>query len=156
MAADRRPLDATDERLLGLLREDARRTAAALAEQLGVSAASVRRRLARLEQGVIAGYTVVLDHDRVGPSVQAYVELDFSADTDVSRFLAEAVKRPQVREASTLAGHPDAILRVRVGSNDDLRELVTELRKDHRHGRVTGSKILVALGRQRHQPGRGG
>lgn len=80
--------------------------------------------------------------DLVGPSLEPYLELSFPGSTDVYGFVTEAVKRPQVREASTIAGNPDAVLRLRVRDVDELREVVTFLRK---RGRTTASKTLVAL-----------
>jgi Lrp/AsnC family leucine-responsive transcriptional regulator len=77
-----------------------------------LSATAVRRRITSLEEaGVIVTYTAVLDHSRVERTLEAYVELDFASRTDVQAFLADAVSRPEVREASTLAGQPGAILR---------------------------------------------
>src|SRR6185436_5698722 len=106
-------LDATDDLILQMLGEDARQPATDMADRTGLSSAAVRRRIARLERlGVIAKYTVVLDHDQLEPSVEAYVGLSFAGDTNVQAILEELVKRPEVREASTLAGEPDAMVRL--------------------------------------------
>jgi DNA-binding Lrp family transcriptional regulator len=50
-----------DQRLLGLLRKNARRSISDLAGDLGISRSSVYVRMERLERaGIIAGYTVLL------------------------------------------------------------------------------------------------
>ena len=142
------PLDDIDRRILELLGENARQSATAISSHVALTPGAVRRRIAKLdEEGVIARYTVVLDHDKVGPSVEAYVELSFSGSADVQAILEEAVSWPEVREASTLAGDPDALVRLRVDDADHLRDTVIKLRQ-LKH--VTGSKTLFALGRMRH------
>ena len=67
-------MDELDQRLIDLLRTDARAPAARLARLLGLSRTTVQSRLERLERsGVIAGYTVRLaeGHDRL--QITAYV-----------------------------------------------------------------------------------
>ena len=67
-------LDPTDLRLLALLRENARRNVSSLAEELGVSRASIYARVSRLEQmKVIAGYTVRMGADYGRNLVRAHV-----------------------------------------------------------------------------------
>ncbi|MXU63980.1 Lrp/AsnC family transcriptional regulator [Oceanomicrobium pacificus] len=57
-------MDTLTERLVAILRRDARRPVAKLAADLGVSRATVRNRLERLEQsGELVGYTAVLRSD---------------------------------------------------------------------------------------------
>jgi len=54
-------LDQIDQRLIALLRHNARESVATLAARLGVSRGTVTNRLRRLEdEGVIAGYTLRL------------------------------------------------------------------------------------------------
>lgn len=141
-------LDATDHKIIRLLQDDARQPATEIAKHLDITPGAVRRRIERLEErGVINHYTVVLNHGKVGPSVEAYLELTFEGGADVPEFLAKAVKRTEIREASTIAGNPDAIVRLRVESLERLREAVIEIRN---MGPVTGTKTLVALDRYRH------
>ena len=99
------------------------------------------------ESGIIDHYTVVIDHEKVGSSVEAYVELTFKGGADVQTILGEAMDEySEIREASTLAGDLDAMVRLRVKDPDDLRDTVMRLRQLKS---VTGSKTLFALGRMR-------
>jgi Lrp/AsnC family transcriptional regulator, leucine-responsive regulatory protein len=97
--------------------------------------------------GAIVGYTTVCKHSLVEDTLEAYIELDFGVETNVQAFLEREVKKPQVREASTLAGHPDAILRLRVKSLEELQQIVIEMRKSKE---ITSSKTLIAFDRVRH------
>lgn len=141
-------LDDLDHEILKLLSEDARRSPAAIAERMDLSATAIRRRIARMEDvGAIVGYTTVCKHSLVEDALEAYIELDFGVETNVQAFLEREVKKPQVREASTLAGHPDAILRLRVKSLEELQEIVMQMRESKE---ITSSKTLIAFDRVRH------
>lgn len=61
-------LDEVDRGILHMLQQDARETtAAAMAEETGVSASTVRNRIAHLEaEGVIDSYVPHLDYERAG------------------------------------------------------------------------------------------
>jgi DNA-binding Lrp family transcriptional regulator len=142
-------IDEIDKEILQQLRSEGRKSAGAIAESLGMTAGAVRRRIARLEKDeVIAGYTAVINHEKVDRAIEAYVLLTFRGRADVQTILEkETETNAEVREFSTLAGDPDAMVRVRVTDVSKLREVVTKLRE---MTDVTGSKTLVALGRQRN------
>jgi DNA-binding Lrp family transcriptional regulator len=64
-------MDDLDQRLLVLLRHNGRRSISDLAIELGVSRATVRARIERMErQGDIVGYTVILRADAVSLPVR--------------------------------------------------------------------------------------
>ncbi|TIO04430.1 MAG: Lrp/AsnC family transcriptional regulator, partial [Mesorhizobium sp.] len=70
-------MDALDERLVTLLRHDARRSVSDLALDLGVSRATVRGRMERLEKsGEIIGYTVVLRADAVDQRIRGVMMIE--------------------------------------------------------------------------------
>lgn len=136
-------LDEIDNRILDLLGEDARRTVADIAERVSLSPAPVRRRIQRLErEGAIAGYTTILDHRRLGSSVEAFTELRFAGDTAVEDMLTTVTQIPEVREVFTTAGDPDALVRIRVQDVEHLKHVVNRLRMS---GHVTGTKTLMVL-----------
>jgi Lrp/AsnC family transcriptional regulator, leucine-responsive regulatory protein len=136
-------LDQIDRRILELLSNDARRTIADIATRVNLSPAPVKRRIDRLRNsGVIAGYTVVLDHAMIGPSIDAFTELRFAGDADIDEILRAVAEIPEIQDVFTMAGDPDALLRIRVDDVEHLREVVNRLR---RTGRVTGTKTLMVL-----------
>ncbi len=144
------PLDDIDLQIMERLRYNARESAAAIGRHVGLTAGAIRRRIARLEsRGVIGRYTIEIQHDKVGASVEAYVELSFTGDADVHAILEQATQRPEVRETMTIAGETDALVRLRVRDLAHLREAVMALRTG---GQVTGSKTKVVLGRWWHGP----
>ncbi len=132
------------DRILGLLVEDGRRSASELGRQVGLSPAAAKRRIDRLEQiGVIGGYRAVLDHARLGSQIEAFIELRFAGATQVDDIERAVAKLPEVIEAFTTAGDPDALVRVRATDLDHLKRVVDRIR---RTGKVTGTKTLIVLG----------
>jgi Lrp/AsnC family leucine-responsive transcriptional regulator len=147
---DDNTIDTVDRELLALLAEDARRTVASLASEIPLTPSSVSRRLKRLEKEHILKYTTVIAYDKVDPSAEAYVELTLEPRTNAEAFVAKVVKLPKIREASGIAGKVDALLRVRAESNDDISDVVNEIRE---MPEVRRTEILFALHRQRHVAG---
>ena len=143
--SERVQLDDVDRQIIGLLQEDARRTIADVAERVSLSPAPVKRRIDRLERsGVITGYTVTLDHSKLGAEIEAFTEVSFSSDADVDDVVATMARRPEVREVFTTAGDPDALVRIRVDDVAHLKQVVNGLR---RSPSVTGTRSLIVLGR---------
>ncbi|HEU5105314.1 MAG TPA: Lrp/AsnC family transcriptional regulator [Solirubrobacterales bacterium] len=143
-------LNETDQKLLDLLEEDARESTGKIAKQLQISPGMVRRRMAELRRkGVIRKYTVVVDHWKIGRRIEAYVLLKLEVGADLEKLLEKIVNLPAVREAATLAGDEDALIRLRVEDPAKLREAVEKIR--HLTG-VLETKTLVALDRKRHIP----
>jgi len=144
VAEDTPEIDATDLEIIDLLRADARRTLADVAERVSLSAPAVKRRVDRLERdGVIKGYTVLVDHALLGRPLQAFTELRFAGNLPVDQIAAIADGIPEVQTIFTTAGDPDALAWVRVRDVDDLKRVIDLLR---RSGRVTGTKTLMVLG----------
>jgi DNA-binding Lrp family transcriptional regulator len=142
---ERVQLDNIDQQILALLQENARRTIADIATRVRLSAAPVTRRIDRLERsGVIVGYTVVVDHARVEPEIQAVMELRIAGDADVEAVVAAVAKLSEVQETFTIAGDPDLLLRVRVMDVAHLKRVVVALR---RTGGIVGTKTLMVLDR---------
>src|SRR5919109_1753075 len=119
-----RPIDALDRKILSLLIADGRRTYDDIARRVSLSAPSVKRRVDRLrESGALEGFTAVVDHGAMGWNTEALVELFYRPGTqldEVGRILRE---HPEVVEAWSVTGDPDAIARVRTEDNTALERL---------------------------------
>ncbi len=136
-------LDATDHEILALLKEDARRTLADIAGRVTLSTAAVKRRIDRLqESGVILGFTVKVDHAKLGWGIEAFTELRFSGTTNVAEIVQTATRMPEAQAVFTIAGDPDALLWLRVRDVAHLQRTIDEIRRSHR---VTGTKTLMVL-----------
>jgi Lrp/AsnC family transcriptional regulator, leucine-responsive regulatory protein len=136
-------IDDIDRQIVDLLRRDARRTIADIASHVNLSAAPVTRRIDRLERlGVISGYTVVLNHAKLGAPIDAFIELRITGNSGVEAITAAVLEIPAVREVFTVAGDPDALVRIRLENVAHLKDVVNALRHS---GRVTGTKTLMVL-----------
>ncbi|MFC5234313.1 Lrp/AsnC family transcriptional regulator [Pseudonocardia zijingensis] len=137
-------VDDTDLLLLDLLRADARRTYSEMAGEVGLSVAAVKRRVDRLREiGVITGFTVQVDHAKLGQGVQAFIELRFLGNTRVSEIVRAVSTIPEVDAVFTLAGDPDALVQLHVRDLAHLQQVIDTLR---RSGSVTGTRTLLVLG----------
>jgi Lrp/AsnC family leucine-responsive transcriptional regulator len=147
----RNGLDAIDERILEILLEDGRRSASEIGRSVNLSPAAAKRRIDRLEQlGIILGYRAVVDHARIGATIEAFAELRFDGATQVDDIDNAFSDLPELVEAFTIAGDPDALVRVRVRDLDHLKRVIDRIR---RSGRVTGTKTLIVLGSSRRNAG---
>ena len=140
----RTALDEIDYRILDALVEDGRRSASEIGRQINLSPAAAKRRIDRLEQlGVITGYRAELDHTKLGSTIDAFVELRFEGSTqvdDIDRAFSGLAKLVQ---GFTIAGDPDALVRLRVGDLSHLKRVIDQIR---RSGRIVGTKTLIVLG----------
>lgn len=119
-------IDATDRRLLRELQRDSRRSVQVLGEVVGLSASACHRRIRALEEaGLIAGYSAMLDAGRLGYSMQFFIEVGLTSQSEAALDAFEtAVKDiPEVLECHLMAGQSDYILRVVCRDHEDFEHL---------------------------------
>jgi len=98
---DATTLDRTDHEILVLLEENARRTMGDIAERVSLSTSAVKRRIDRMERaGVISGYTVVVDHAKLGRPIQAFTEVRFAGTADMGEIRTAATRLPRSKPSS--------------------------------------------------------
>lgn len=102
-------MDDLDQRILGLLVEDARVPTALLARRLHVARSTLQGRIARLERdGVISGYTVRLGPAATGRRVTAHVAI--TVDPKRGEHVLQTLRRiAAVRTVHTVSGAVDLI-----------------------------------------------
>lgn len=117
-------LDDVDRRLIAALQADGRASMRALADAIHVSRATVYQRVARLErEGVIAGYTAVVDPDALGLGLSAFVYLDVEQHS-WKALRQRVLALPEVVFGGLVSGQHDIVLHVRTTDAAALRELV--------------------------------
>jgi DNA-binding Lrp family transcriptional regulator len=136
-------LDETDERILAVLANDARATYAEIGDRVNLSAHAVKRRVDRLlDNGVIRGFTTVVDRSALGWNTEAYVQV-FRHGTIAPEQLRRAwIDIPEVIGAATVTGTADAILHVLAR---DMRHLEEALERIRSAADVERSESIVVL-----------
>ena len=113
-------LDETDKQLIEALQGDGRLSMRALADMVGVALGTVSNRLGKLEEsGVITGYTVTLDADKIGWEMSVVVGLRIVKGEllPVQRLIADD---PRVFAVYDVTGEMDSLVFARVSDRDDL------------------------------------
>ncbi|MBB3675369.1 Lrp/AsnC family transcriptional regulator [Modestobacter versicolor] len=138
--AGRSLLDDVNARLLELLAEDPRRTAAELARRVGMSAPAVRERVTRLEEaGVIRGYRLDVDPAALGLPVTAWVRVR-PGPGQLTRIADLAARVPEVAECHRISGEDCFLLRVHVASIEALEAVLDRFLV---HGQTTSSFVVA-------------
>jgi DNA-binding Lrp family transcriptional regulator len=107
-------VDNLDFRIIDLLKLNARTGYGDIGQVIGLSASAVKRRIDKLiGDGIIRGFTVLLDTSLDGKVTEAYVELfcrGTVAPAELKRILSGV---PEVVDAGTVTGSADAIVHMR-------------------------------------------
>ncbi len=119
-------LDDIDHRLLDELIHDGRLSVRALAERVHISRANAYSRIERLRaDGVLNGFTAIVDPVRMGLTMSAYLALTVRQNS--WRDLTKCLRRiPEVEHMALVSGDIDVMLLVRTTDKDALRRLVLD------------------------------
>ena len=122
-------LDRTDQELLLLLADNARRPAAELARRLRISRATVQSRISRLiDLGVIRRFTVELGAEEAERLIEAFVLVRLTAKDSAPTITA--IRRIEaVTSIYTLNGRFDLIADIRVRTMSELDAVLLAIRK---------------------------
>lgn len=117
-------VDAVDQRILEVLRDDGRASMAQVAAACRISRANAYARVARMEaDGVIRGFTVRTDPVSAGRHASAYVTLTIEQNSWKSvRDRLAAIR--EVEHIALIGGDADVMLLVRARDNAHLRRVV--------------------------------
>jgi len=137
-------MDAIDVKIIRRLAVAGRMSWAELAEALDLSPPAAADRVRRLEQrGVIRGYAALLDAEKVGAPVVAFVAVRLERPRHRAAFLERVGALEEILECHHVAGDDDYLLKVRVSSLKDLEDLVSERLKSLPG--LAGTRTTVAL-----------
>jgi Lrp/AsnC family leucine-responsive transcriptional regulator len=128
-------LDAIDRKIIDYLQADGRMSNQDLSEKIGLSASPCLRRVRQLESnGIISRYVALVDPDKMGLSVTAFVRvrLDQQDDRHLQEFETAVAGFPEVMDCYLMTGEADYQLRILVRSltqfEDFLRRRLTRVK----------------------------
>jgi Lrp/AsnC family leucine-responsive transcriptional regulator len=151
-------LDKTDRRILDVLQQDGRLSNQDVADKVSLSPSPCLRRIKRLEDsGVIRQYAALLDPDKLGLGLLAYVNVRLEKHHDDGPHTAGAKAAlspradfaravalwPEVMACYAMTGEMDYLLRVHVGDMEHFSRFMMETLL--RHPAVLDVKSSFAL-----------
>lgn len=154
------PLDKTDRKILGILQSDGRLSNQEVAERVSLSPSPCLRRIRNLEEsGVIRQYVALLDPDKIGLGLLAYVNVRLEKHSDMpvasgmrkgtssprADFAASVANWPEVVACYAMTGEMDYLLRVHVEDMEHFSRFMMETLL--RHPAVLDVKSSFALQR---------
>jgi Lrp/AsnC family leucine-responsive transcriptional regulator len=130
-------IDEIDELIIEGLRENARISITELSKQIRLSAPSVTERIKKLEdRGVIEGYTVKINHKKLGKHITAYILFDTHR---CQQFVQFCQSYTDVTECHRLAGQYSYLVKI---VTEDITTLESFIDKAMYYGK---SSTLIVL-----------
>lgn len=121
--------DEKDELILNELSKDARMPTKRIAETLDIPRVTVHTRIEKMkENGIIKQFTTVVDFDKIGLPVTAFIFISFSSTAKISqKELAEKIMELEhVSEIHLITGEWDILVKIRGESLEKIGKVVLE------------------------------
>lgn len=125
----RKALDAMDHAVLDLLQQDASRSDAYIARQVGLSPSGFKKRLDKLEKRrIIEGRVALLDREAVGLGVLCFIQVTLTHHRrgPTQEFTNRIRELAEVLECHSLTGEHDYLLKVVATDNRHLENILAE------------------------------
>ena len=135
-------MDATDRRIVALLREDARRSFKDIGTHVNLSAPAVKRRVDRLEAD---SYTAMVDPRAFGWHAEAFVDLYCEGGMPADSIKQAVEGESGVVSAHTVAGEASALLHVMAKDTQDLELCLERIRATDGISRTVTEVVLSTL-----------
>lgn len=142
-------LDVLDMKIIQCLTDDARTTYRSMAEEAGVSEATIKNRIDRLiEEGVIKKFTVMLDYHKLGRAIKSFIGLK-----------VQPAKLHDI--VDHMKGHPDLMVLYRTSGDVDLlfevifekmEDLNAFLEKELALDGILGTVVTIVIGPYKRCP----
>jgi len=122
-------MDKIDKKLVGLLQENARYSLKQLSEKVFLSSPAVAARIEKLEEeGIISGYHAVVDTDRMGYHITAFINIEMNPKQKAA-FIPYIAEVPNVIECNVVSGNYSMLMKVCFPSTTDLDKFIGQLQK---------------------------
>jgi DNA-binding Lrp family transcriptional regulator len=120
-------LSETDVKILQVLLEDARFSSRQIAKKVGVSVGTVLSRIKKMEEdGLIKGYSVIMNHERLGYELTVVMEVTVSKGRLVE-MENEIAKIPNVCSVYDVTGLTDAFIIAKFKTREELGKFTKRL-----------------------------
>jgi len=120
-------MDRFDYLILMELQDNGRISTAELGRKIGLSTTATKERIKKLEQeGIIKGYTAIIDGDKIGMDITAFISVpigDLPIDK-MAKFLSDI---PEVLECHKVTGDTCYLVKVKTKNTKRLEQLIDRI-----------------------------
>lgn len=117
-------LDEVDWQILSILQLEARISFKELGQRIGLTGTAIAERVRKLEdEGIIEGYSIKLNHEKVGLPVMAFFKLRVNVE-HCQKLREMAITLPEIIEAHRVVGSEYYIMKVVLPSMQHLEEMM--------------------------------
>jgi len=142
-------LDVLDMNIIKCLTEDGRATYRTIAEEAGVSEATIKNRIDRLKkEGVIKKFTVMLDYHKLGRAIKSFIGLKVQP-TKLQDIVSHMSKHPDVHVLYRTSGDVDLLFEVIFEKMEDLNVF---LEKELAVEGILGTVVTIVIGPYKRCP----
>ncbi|KUO42723.1 MAG: hypothetical protein APU95_01520 [Hadesarchaea archaeon YNP_N21] len=135
-------LDELDFKILNLLQEDAKIPYSKIAEKVKISSSGVHKKIKKLiDSGVIERFVVVVNKDKVGKKLKAFIGISTSPGS-CGEVINKLASRAEILEIHEVAGEHDLLAKLITEDTSKLNELLHEI--DEIPG-VASTRTLIVL-----------
>ncbi len=122
-------MDSIDMQIIDMLQDNARTPLKVIAEKVFLSSPAVSTRIEHLEkQGIIKGYTAMVDKERLGYHITAFINLEMEP-VQKKEFYPWINDIPNVLECNCVTGDYSMLLKVAFPSTGDLDVFIGQLQQ---------------------------
>jgi Lrp/AsnC family leucine-responsive transcriptional regulator len=142
-------IDILDLKIIKCLTEDARCTYKHIAEEAGVSEATVKNRIDHLrEDGIIKKFTVIMDYHKLGRAIKAFIGLRIQP-AKLQEIVQVIRRNPDVHVLYRTSGDVDLLIEVIFEQMEDLNEF---LEKELAIDGILGTVVTIVIGPYKRCP----
>jgi len=133
-------MDDIDEKIIKMLSANARESFATIGKSVDLSAPAVGKRVKQLEEkGIILGYSLHLNHEKLGVNVKAYINLKIHQSSTIRTAYNQIKYLDEVQRCDRITGEDSLCILAYFKSN---RDLITLLERISQYG-VPNTRIIL-------------
>lgn len=136
-------MDELDYQILKFLKDNSRMRVSAISQKVNLSVTAVIDRIKKLENaGIIKQYTVVIDPEKIGKDITAFISVSLDHPKFNNDFIEMMAQNSEVLECHYITGDYDFLLKVITGGSGSLEKVLTYIKSVHG---VALTRTLVVL-----------
>ncbi len=121
--------DQRDRDIIQVLKEDSRASIRAIARKVRMRPSTVHQRMNKLiEKGVIKGFTVRLDSEKMGENITAFLLVSGSLERYME---GDFMQDPRIKEISGITGDHDLLMKCSFADMREFNKFLVEFREKH-------------------------